>query len=162
MKYLNNWNIFENNSRGKSITLIKIDSRKRTVDLILVDNWDYNKISELIGHGCRHFEAPYSFSNNDTLFTDEEFLVRDFDLEIDESGMYDPSKFGFVFLPFSPKTPLWGNGLVIGTDKEGESISVKTPLELIRQKVIFLEKVSDNLSDVKIWQWNGTKYIRTR
>lgn len=162
MKYLNNWNIFENNSRGKSITLIKIDSRKRTVDLILVDNWDYHKITELIGHGCRHFEAPYSFPNQDTLFTDEEFLVRDFDLEIDEVGMYDPSKFGFVFLPFSPKTPLWGNGLVIGTDKEGESISTKTPLELIRRKVLFLEKVSDNLSDVKIWQWNGTKYIRTR
>jgi hypothetical protein len=147
---------------NKSINIIKIDSRKRLVELIKVDRWSYDKVAELIGHGCRSYEMPVMLENRDALFTDEEFLVRKFDLEIDEGGMYDPSKFGFVFMPFSNRKPLFGNGLIIGSDKDKDSDSVKTPLQTIREKIFFIEKGKEGLSDAKIWQWNGHIYKRTR
>ena len=86
--------VFE--SEAKSVLVIQIDSRKRTVNLINVTNWNYKKISELIGHGCRLFTSVYYYDNEDTLYTDDEFLIREFDIEIDEEGMYNPADYGFV------------------------------------------------------------------
>jgi hypothetical protein len=144
------------------LNLIKIDSRNRTVNLMRIQDFNYQMINELIGHGCRSYEMPVMLENRDALFTDEDFLVREFDLEVDENGMYDPSDFGFVFMPFSDRRPLYGNGLIIGSDEEGDSDSVKTPLQTIRQKVFFIEKGNDGLRDAKIWQWDGHIYKRTR
>jgi hypothetical protein len=162
MLYIKKFEEINENSGKRSIRLIKIDSRKRTVELMLINDFTYDTINELIGHGCRGYEVPIMMENRDALFTDEEFLVKEFDLEVDEAGIYDPSKFGFVFLPFSDRKLLIGNGVIIGSDKNRESDDVRTPLEAIRRGIFFVEKGEKGLSDATIWQWDGSKYKITR
>jgi hypothetical protein len=162
MLHIKRFGEINENSGKRSIRLIKIDSRKRTVELMLIDDFTYDTINELIGHDCRSYEMPVSFDNGDALFTDEEFLVKEFDLEVDDEGIYDPSNFGFVFTPFSNKKLLLGNGIILGSDKNGESDDTRTPLEVIRRGVLFVEKGEQGLSDATIWQWDGSKYKRTR
>ena len=164
MKYLKLFETLMSDETGngyKSINLIKIDSRAKTVNLIKVDNWSYEKIYELIGHGCRFYECPFIYPNEDTLYTDEEFLVKEFDLEIDDNGIYNPVDFGFVLKPFDKNTILFGNGLIIGTDNEVESTSVKSILLDIRKDILFVDKSN---GDTSVFAWNDTtnQYTKIR
>ena len=161
---IQNWKLFlenfeENSDNNKTINVVQIDSRKRTVNLISVPNWNYEKITELIGHGCRIFASVYYYSNEDTLYTDDEFLIRQFDTEVDEKGMYNPADFGFLFIPYSKEYALWGNGVIVGSDEEGESEDVKTLLNDIRNNIIFIDKSDE---DIRAWRWDGNNYRRFR
>lgn len=160
---IQNWKLFLENlddSEGevKNINVIQIDSRKRTVNLVRVPDWNWTKITELIGHGCRIYTSVYYYSNEDTLYTDDEFLIRDFDTEVDEVGMYNPADYGFIFIPYSKEYALWGNGVIVGADDEGESEDVKSILNDIRKDVVFIDK-SDGM---KAWRWDGNSYSRFR
>ena len=166
MKKIISWKKFEalisdSENLQKSVTLIKVDSRKRSVGLVKVDNFNYGNIYDLLGHGCRSYESPFAYNNGDTLYTDEEFLVREFDLEVDEGGMYNPIEFGFVMVPFSMREILWGNGVIIGCDDEGESDDVKGILDDMRKDILFVSRENKIL---KVWQWNVgfNRYMRVK
>jgi hypothetical protein len=59
--------------------------------------------------------------------------------------MYNLLILVFVFMPFSDRRPFTGDGSIIGSDEEGDSDSVKTPLDTIK-KDIFYRKGKNEVS----------------
>ena len=98
-------------------------------EISVVDyNGDYQMINELI-NSQRGFDAVYGFRNQDTLFVDDEGLLR-------------KENHGFEFTYDNGHTqPLMGKALVLGTDAEGESVAVKSTLEEVASKVNWIGKV---------------------
>lgn len=76
--------------------------------------------------GCGTIEAVHSyvFQGSDIMYVDEEGLLKD-----------EPGPF-FAINGF--RQPLAGNGLVLGTDEEGDSCDVETPLAVIMDAVEFI------------------------
>jgi len=138
---------------SKSMLVIQINSRKKEVNLIKVDNWNYEKIYDLIGHGCRDFEAPFIFDNGDTLYTDGEFAIKEFPSEVDENGFYYPGDYAFVLLPYSDEFMFLGNAIITGSDDEGGTINVKSILEVIRRSIIFVN-INREEGEYEYFKWN--------
>lgn len=91
---------------------IKIDSENQKLEYVELSS-DYHDIYKVLGLGCEMFECPIIFENNDTLYVDEEGLLR------------GPAKCGFTMeLPDGTFWQIIGNGLIIGTDNEGNSVDV--------------------------------------
>tara|TARA_R100001460_G_scaffold98841_1_gene141815 strand:+ start:472 stop:912 length:441 start_codon:yes stop_codon:yes gene_type:complete len=90
---------------------------------------DYQSIYKLID--CRVFEAVYPFDNGDTLWIDEEGLLKD-------------SNYAFNFKADNPQfnQTIMGSALILGTDKKGESIECKTSLDKVKKIVNFQGKVA--------------------
>lgn len=88
------------------IKAIKIDVEKQTCYEVNLDNSTlqsyYNEI------GCEMIEAVYIDSIVDTLFIDEEGLLKP-----------GPKKFYSIF---GYEGVLCGNGIIVGVDSEGESV----------------------------------------
>ena len=84
---------------------------------------DYQDIQKLTE--CSTFTAVYPFDNQDTIYLDDEGLLK-------ESNYCFTFKYdnGYV-------QPLMGNALVIGANEEGESISYKTPITEIKNRIVF-------------------------
>ena len=92
-------------------------------------NGDYQTINKLI-NSQRGFDAVYGFRNEDTLYVDDEGLLR-------------KENYGFEFTYDNGHTqPLMGKALVLGTDAEGESVAVKSTLEEVASKVKWIGKVN--------------------
>jgi len=109
---------------------IFIDVKNREVgETILPKRW--TAIAPKIG--CDYFCCPYVFKNNDTLFADDEALLKE-ELE----G-------GFLLENFA--YPIVGNALVLGCDAEGNSIDCKTTIEEIRAQIKFVGKL-----EAEIWR----------
>ena len=106
---------------------ILINPKLQTINYVDY-NGDYRMINELIN--CeRGFAAVYGFRNQDTLFVDDEGLLR-------------KENHGFEFTYDNGHTqPLMGKALVLGTDAEGESVAVKSTLEEVASKVNWIGKV---------------------
>ena len=76
--------------------------------------------------GCEIVEvATYINSHNDSILVDEEGLIK----EINPDSPF--------FIYSGSHQPFAGNGLIIGVDKEGESISHHTTVEEVESKVTF-------------------------
>ena len=91
-------------------------------------NGDYQTINKLI-NSQRGFDAVYGFRNEDTLYVDDEGLLR-------------KENYGFEFTYDNGHTqPLMGKALVLGTDAEGESVVVKSTLEEVESKIKWIGKV---------------------
>tara|TARA_R100001460_G_scaffold108383_1_gene159310 strand:+ start:2217 stop:2657 length:441 start_codon:yes stop_codon:yes gene_type:complete len=105
-----------------------IDPTDETIRFISYDG-DYKSIYRILG--CRTFEAVYPFNNGDTLWIDEEGLLKD-------------SNFAFNIRADNPKfnQTIMGKALVLGTDTEGESIECKTTLEDLKSRINFQGKVA--------------------
>ena len=105
-----------------------IDPTDETIRFISYDG-DYKSIYRILG--CRTFEAVYPFDNGDTLWIDEEGLLKD-------------SNFAFNIRADNPKfnQTIMGKALVLGTDAEGESIECKTTLEDLKSRIRFQGKVA--------------------
>ena len=105
-----------------------IDPTDETIRFISYDG-DYKSIYRILG--CRTFEAVYPFDNGDTLWIDEEGLLKD-------------SNFAFNIRADNPKfnQTIMGKALVLGTDTEGESIECKTTLEDLKSRIKFQGKVA--------------------
>ena len=101
-----------------------IDVVDKTVTQIQLGD-DFTEISKKIGNGCEYFCCPYVFANNDTLYTDDESLLRP-----------DNIKGGFMLLGYHSK--LVGNGVILGTDDEGESVDAKSSIDNIASRITFL------------------------
>ena len=92
---------------------------------------DYKEIYNVIGHGCNTFDCPYQFDNGDTLYVDDEGLF------IDPSALL-----GAFYIDGFPSQPLFGHGLIVGIDDEGETDEVLSTVEEIKKKVTFLNDES--------------------
>lgn len=104
---------------------IKIDVETQSVYHVeLGDN--YADIYPAIGNGCDTFCIPVSFENNDSLYADDESLLRPDDI-----------KGGFYFDGWN--SPIVGNAIILGSDDEGESVDCLTTIEDIQRQVNFID-----------------------
>jgi hypothetical protein len=97
-----------------------IDSKNRLVKQIEIGE-HYTEISKAID--CEVFTAPHIMQDNDTLYCDDEGLLK------------NPENF---FLLDSYPQPLAGNGLILGCDDEGESTDVSISLAELSSRVTFM------------------------
>ena len=103
---------------------IKIDSQNKTLSYIQLSE-DYRDIYSAIGNGCTLFCIPVEFENMDSLYADDESLLR-----------ADDIKGGFIMDGWY--SPIIGNAIILGCDDEGESIDCKTTIEDIQSKIRFI------------------------
>lgn len=99
---------------------IKIDAKARTVTEIDLPK-GIDAMQAAIGCDCFCFAV--SWRNGDTLYVDDE-------------GLLNPCDEFFVIE--TGHQPFAGNGLILGSDEEGESVDAKTPLTDV--KVAFLTR----------------------
>ena len=106
---------------------ILIDPKDQTIRTLSYGG-DYMEIYQILE--CRTFECVYPFKNEDTIYIDEEGLLKDsnysFSIKCDDGRIIS----------------LMGKGLILGTDAEGESIEHKTSLEDVKSRVTFKGKVA--------------------
>lgn len=104
---------------------LKIDVEKQSVyEIILGD--DYREIYPHLGNGCGIFTCPITFANGDTLYADDEGL-----LHLEMIG-------GFIMPDW--RCPIVGNGVILGTDDEGDSVDYKSQIKDIEEKIQWLSK----------------------
>ena len=63
-------------------------------------------------------------------------IEQDDSIYVDDEGLLKPQINFFLYEGYNQ--PLAGNGLVLGTDEEGESVDPKNTLKFIRSKVTFM------------------------
>ena len=81
------------------------------------------------------------------MYVDEEFLIREMDTHVsDEGDIYNPSDYGFSFIRYN--NVLIGNGLVCGSNDEGETDDVSITLEKLSSKIIWIKKINDQFYKV--------------
>jgi hypothetical protein len=99
-----------------------INSEKQTVEEINLEPG----LEEIYRHlDCNCIEAPFSFHNNgDVVYVDEE-------------GAFHPDiKGAFTFEGYL--YPLVRNGLIVGTNDDGEDVDAVSTLEEVKKHIIFL------------------------
>jgi hypothetical protein len=99
------------NSANQSVTLVKVG--------------EYTDIYTHLGNDCSLFACPITFENNDTLYVDDE-------------GLYHPFEGGFMLKDWS--YPIVGNGLILGTDDEGDSADCHTTIEDIMAQIVWVSQ----------------------
>ena len=100
-----------------------IDVVTKTITEVQVGH--YSDIYKHIGNDCGTFAVPVEFENGDSIFVDDESLLKEV------HG-------GFLMKDF--KYPLCGNAVILGQDEEGESTNYKSNIEEIKRGVIFVTK----------------------
>ena len=105
-----------------------IDSKDQTIRTISYDG-DYRSIYRILG--CRMFECvDLPFKNGDTVYVDEE-------------GLYQDDCYSFTIKGEDGRlNHIMGNGLVLGTDAEGESIEHQTSLEDVKSRITFKGRIA--------------------
>lgn len=103
---------------------IFIDAKNRKVELVDRDFENYKLINEQIG--CDIFTYATSFNNGDVLYVDDE-------------GLFDRGCNSF-FTYEGAHQPFAGNGLILGTDEEGDSVDAATTLIEVASKVQFMTR----------------------
>lgn len=110
---------------------ILINSANQSVTLVQVG--EYTDIYTHLGNDCTTFACPISFDNEDTLY-------------IDDEGLYHPFDGGFMLKDWS--YPVVGNGLILGTDEEGDSVDCQTTVDDIIAQIVWINKdVAQNWSE---------------
>lgn len=106
---------------------IKIDVTNKTVTEVEIKN--YTDIYNFIGNGCELFECPVGWDNGDTLYVDEEALIKG-----------QPKG---CFMLKTKNYPVYlGNGIILGTDSEGDSITYKTNIDKIIDLIVWGDEVA--------------------
>jgi phage-related protein len=103
---------------------IKIDSEKRIIEEVEIGD-SFQDLYPAIGNNCSTFTVPMYFDNGDALFCDDEAHLRP-----------DQIKGGFIMIGWS--YPIVGNGIILGTNEEGESTDYASSIESLQTKVLFL------------------------
>jgi hypothetical protein len=104
-----------------------IDPFARTITEVEYSG-DYKQIYDLID--CECYDCCRINKEGDAIFVDDEGLLHD-----------RPQAF---FLHADYPNPLAGKGLVLGCDRQGESVAPHTTLEELKRKVSFGEPMSIN------------------
>jgi hypothetical protein len=105
---------------------IKINVETKTLEYITLGD-NYNEIYGAIGNGCGTFCVPFNFENNDSIFADDESLLRTDDI-----------KGGFFLEDWN--SPIVGNAIILGTNDEGESVDCLTTIEELKSQVYFISE----------------------
>lgn len=105
---------------------IKINVETKKLEYITLGD-DYKEIYGAIGNGCDTFCVPISFENEDSMFADDESLLRENDI-----------KGGFIMDDWH--SPIVGNAIILGTDDEGNSVDCQTKIEDIESQITFIEE----------------------
>jgi hypothetical protein len=105
---------------------IRINVETKSFEYITLGD-DYKEIYGAIGNGCDTFCVPISFENQDSMFADDESLLREHDI-----------KGGFIMDDWH--SPIVGNAIILGTDDEGNSVDCLTKIEDIMNQVTFIEE----------------------
>ena len=115
---------------------LKIDVVNQTVTNILVD--DNESIYKEIGNGCELFCCPVNFDNGDTLYADDESLLRE---NIEGCFMMSDWQYAIV-----------GNAIILGTDYEdGESIDCKSsPMDIYGEIIWGNKEVAEQYRQVAL------------
>ena len=100
---------------------IKIDAVKQEITEVEIED-TLDSIYEQLD--CELFTCPIALDNLDTLYVDDE-------------GLFVDEYVGAFYFGDYPQ-PLFGNGLIIGSNVEGESESVASSIKMIKNKVKFL------------------------
>jgi hypothetical protein len=109
----------------RTVTAIKIDVINQDVYPVQIVPNKLDDIYEQLA--CDIFTCPLTFDNNDSLFVDDEGLF------------VEPSTLlGAFYIEGFPSQPLFGHGLIVGVDDEGETDEVLSTVEEIKKKVTFL------------------------
>ena len=103
---------------------LKIDVVNQTVTSIMID--DIKDIYKEIGNGCDLFCCPVDFENGDTLYADDESLLRE--------------NIEGCFLMHNWSYAIVGNAIILGTDEEGESVDCKSSSMDIYKEIIWGNK----------------------
>ena len=102
---------------------ILIDVRNKTISLVEVDNKrvleDWYELM-----GCQMVEVAHYFNNHDSILVDEEGLL----------SLSGDTKF---FTIKGGHQPFAGNGLVVGVNNRGESVSPNISVEEVQKMVKF-------------------------
>ena len=120
---------------------ILINPKEEIIRVISYDG-DYRSIYQILE--CRMFECVYPFKNEDTIYIDEEGLLKDSNYSFTKISLISLFSFKTFTIKCDDGTtiPLMGKGLILGTDAEGESIEHKTSLEDVKSRVTFKGKVA--------------------
>jgi len=126
---------------------ILINPKEEIIRVISYDG-DYMTIYKFLE--CRTFECVYPFDNGDTLFIDEEGLLKESNYAFDVLGSNE----------------LWnrtylGKALILGTDAEGESIECKSKLDDIKNQIKFKGKVAISEEDRGFTIMPYEEYLKT-
>jgi hypothetical protein len=105
---------------------LKINVETKKVEEVFISD-GIEDISKQIGNGCQYFCCPFTFDNNDTIYADDESLLR-----------LDDVKGGFLLKGWT--TPIVGNAIILGTNSEGESIDCKSTIEFIEENCAFMSR----------------------
>ena len=98
-----------------------IDPKTKTIEEIQIEK-GINAIYEKLE--CRDFSCPIIFENKDAMYCDGESLF-----------LPDEDIHGGIFYPETWAYPIINKILIMGTDKEGESIDCKsTPDDILHSK----------------------------
>ncbi len=101
---------------------IFINAEERKLEYVTLSN-DYHEIYPFIGPHCRTFSCPITFDNQDSIYVDDE-------------GLYMGYEHGFIMDGWD--YPILGNGLILGANEEGDSVSVKSTIEELQNKFQFI------------------------
>ena len=96
----------KNNNSKKTLAAYKINAYSNMLEVVSMSH-DFKEINELIGSNT--FTVGKTLENGDTLYVDDEGFLNE---GVTRGFLFDGSFFA-------------GNGLVLGSDDEGESCSVK-------------------------------------
>lgn len=99
--------------------VILIDAVNREVKFVEYDN--YKEMYDLLN--CQCFTVATEFENRDAIYVDDEGLLCNPQHFFEYKGAHQPFA---------------GNGLIVGTDDDGESVDAKTDIEEVRKNVRFL------------------------
>lgn len=99
-----------------------IDSVEKTVKEVEY-NGGLEEMYKLMG--CSMVSAPIVYSNEDTMFADDE-------------GLYNPDNVKGSFKMKNWSYPIVGKVLVVGANEMGESVDVKTPIEYFTNGIIWI------------------------
>ena len=117
------------NPKDKTVT--KVELQKNANGSCIAD------IYRLIG--CSTFACPVEFPNGDSLYCDDEGLLKN-ELE----GC-------FMFSDWN--TPIVGNALILGTDDDGYSVNAKTSIPTVLENIIWGNKeVAEEYRDFALSQ----------
>jgi hypothetical protein len=101
-----------------------IDPSNKTVTEIQIEK-GIKAIYNAIGNGCTTFSCPITLDNEDTFYADDE-------------GLFHEISGGIMMKDWS--YPIVGKIVVLGTDKNGDSVDVKTKADDLAKLIFWQSK----------------------
>jgi hypothetical protein len=99
-------------------------------------NGDWQTIAPAIRIGASPFTIAHQFTNADTIFVDDEGLLKPLD---------------WFFAVKGGHQPFAGCGLVLGSTGDGDSVSAKIPLHELKRRILHLRIVRNSPARFLAW-----------